>query len=117
MNKQTLGQFYRDKRRKLKLTPTRDMDANLRTVFTDGGVGLLGAGAFLKKHRQEICREVAQGMGEYQYRIGDVLNRLSRRADELGLSVDPSQKLAPVLDVVAAQALEDWERKRHHIVL
>ncbi|MCB0386328.1 MAG: putative zinc-binding metallopeptidase [Bdellovibrionales bacterium] len=120
-NRQTLGQYYQHKRRKLGLSSTKGMDKNLNSVFYKSGTKGIhdgrAAAAFLTQNRRKITREIALGLGEYQYRVERVVARLSKRAGELGLIVRPHQKLGPVLDVVAAQALEDLERKRHHIVL
>lgn len=115
----TLLQYFHAKQKKLGLKGSQDLDENLQAAFVPATTERESSDAalFLRRHRHTISRQVAKGLGEPQYLINEVIDRLSHRAQELGLRVGPEAELEPVLDVVAAQALEDMDRKRHHIIL
>ena len=118
-NHQTLGQYFKAKQKRLGLLSPEYMDSNLQATFFPPDQSPSGqkAARFLQRHRHTISQRVAGSLGEPQYLINQVVDRLSRRAQELGLRVGPGEALEPVLDVVAVQALEDMDQKRHYISL
>jgi len=118
-SRQTLGQYFKVKQKRLGLLASEHMDSNLQNTFlpSEQGKYALDAAYFLQKYRRTISQRVARGLGEPQYLIDKVIDRLSRRAQELGLKVGSNKTLEPVLDAVAIQALEDMDQKRHYISL
>ena len=85
--RKTLRQHYAEKRRHYGL------DADVSTTATCGGSSrdarstgtARPAARFLGRIRREVRRRVAQGTGEYQYTIDQVLEDMIDRCRELGL--------------------------------
>lgn len=113
----TLGQYFIKKRRQLGLDNVIDLDEKLSTVFGRSCFNGPKVDQFIMENRSYLCGQVAEGLGEYKYRVNQVIRRLTHRARELGLRAAPDQKIGPILDIVTAQALDDFAGKRHHIIL
>ncbi|MBK7844681.1 MAG: putative zinc-binding metallopeptidase [Bdellovibrionales bacterium] len=113
----TLGQYFVKKRRQLSIDKFMDLDEKLSSAFSRSSLNGPKVDQFIMEHRSYLCGQVAEGLGEYKYRVNQVIRRLTHRARELGLRAAPDQKIGPILDIVTAQALDDFEGKRHHIIL
>ena len=84
---------YYSRKRKLYEDAYPDFyDADLRQLFA-APIGIK-AGAYLRRRRRRLLNAVCQWTNEKKYRVNELLARLTRRCDQLGLHVlndDPQQ--------------------------
>ncbi len=104
----TLGEHYRERRKKHKVNFARRYDRDLRRVFgTAGTVGTAGTrgrapgAAFLRRHRGSLRSEVAQRTGPRRYMVNRVLADWITRARALELRLCRSEKRTHA-DIAAA---------------
>lgn len=87
--RQTLGEYYRDKRERYSPGHVDDYDDDLLRLFAEGGNGNGHAGrpaaSFLRSHRNEIRHMVAKWTGEYEFTLDVVLGEMIGRCRELRL--------------------------------
>jgi len=86
----TLGEHYRERRKKHKVNFARRYDRDLRRVF--GTRGRAPGAAFLHRHRTSLRSEVAQGTGTRRYIVDRVLADWIARARALKLRLYRSEK-------------------------
>jgi len=83
--RQTLGEYYAEKRERYAASYPADYDRELSQIFTRGTREGRPASAFLRRHSPEIRRMVARWTGEYQFTLDVVLNDMIGRCRELKL--------------------------------
>ena len=89
--RQTLRQFYEDKRQRYGLDSPEFFDVDLRKLFGDAQSLPQGqkASRYLRSMTKPVLHIVERWTGEYKYRINEVYQDMIKRCDELGLRVDP----------------------------
>lgn len=89
--RQTLGQFYEDKRQRYGMDSPEFFDVDLRKLFGDAQTLPQGqkASRYIRSIARPTLHIVERWTGEYKYRINEVLKEMIRRCDELGLRVNP----------------------------
>jgi hypothetical protein len=92
---QKLKTYYTRKRKLYEDTYPDFYDADLRELFSSPpGPGRIKASSYLYRRRRRLLNSVCQWTNEKKYRVNEVLARLIRRCDALGLHVpndDPEQ--------------------------
>jgi len=84
----TLREHYRNKREHYAFLWPPDYDRDLLRIFSDAkGRTSSSAVAFLRRHRRELCQEVAEGTGVHTYAIDQMLAQMINRCRELKLQV------------------------------
>jgi len=88
--RKTLGQHYAEKRARYELEETNFHDRELRRLFSDAPEHARrpSAAAFLRRHRSELRRVVAEWTGQYRYTVDQVLGELIDRCRRLDLRLD-----------------------------
>lgn len=114
----TLGEYYRAKRARYRLSRGQTYDRDLKRLFSEasGSGREHSAASFLRKERAEIRKLVSRWTGEYQYAVDRVFSEIIRRAQELGLVVTrgaPHTKRDAIL-LLATQTLKYLNRGHHH---
>ena len=87
-----LKTYYARKRKLYEDAYPDFYDADLRELFA-APIGIK-AGAYLRRRRRRLLNAVCQWTNEKKYRVNELLARLTRRCDQLGLHVlndDPQQ--------------------------
>ena len=119
--KKTLGQHYAEKRELYEINLPNLYDQHLRRLFSDGpdSAGYPSAAAFLRRHRIELRKTVANWTGEYQYTIDQVLSEMIQRCRELGLRLDRSlqQTRRDALVLVTVQTMNVLHGGHHRVAL
>ena len=82
--KKTMRQHYRARRKELGLEVPRSWDRDLKSIFAYSPQKP-EASRFISHIRPDIRREVATGLGEYQYHVDSLIQKMQRRAGELQL--------------------------------
>jgi hypothetical protein len=87
----TLREHYRRKKQHYAFQWPPDYDRDLLRIFSAGKRGgeAPRAAAFLRRHRRELCREVAHGTGVHSYAINQMFLHMAKRCRELKLHLDP----------------------------
>jgi hypothetical protein len=116
--KQTLGEYYKQKRSRYRLALRETYDRDLRRLFSEpsGKPRERSAASFLRKERAEIRKLVSRWTGEYQYAVDRVLSEIIQRAQELGLVVrsGASHVKRDAMLLLAAQTHKYLNRGHHH---
>jgi len=116
--KQTLGDYYREKRARYRLALRKSYDRDLKRLFAEpsGARRERSAASFLRKERAEIRKLVSRWTGEYQYAVDRVLAEIIQRTEELGLVVGSGalHVKRDAMLLVAAQTLKYLNRGHHH---
>jgi hypothetical protein len=87
-----LKTYYAGKRKLYEDTYPDFYDADLRQLF--GAPAGIKASAYLQRRRRRLLNAVCQWTNEKKFRVNQLLARLTRRCDQLGLHVlndDPQQ--------------------------
>ena len=89
----TLREHYRRKRERYSVRFSRGYDSDLLRLFSTAGAAREqpSAAAFLRRHRREICDQVARWTGEYRFTVEQVLKDMTGRCRELGLRASGSE--------------------------
>ena len=118
----TLGAWYERRRRYLGPEFAGYYDGALRSIFTQGSAADragVPASRMLRRYRRRIMNSVAACSGLRKYDVHELLNRLIRRCDTLGLCIDgpEADALIRVTSLVSAAAVRsfkfDENRSRH----
>ena len=119
--RKTLGTHYAEKRARYGLDASFSFDRELRRLFSDAPeyARRPPASAFLRRHRQELLRVVAEWTGQYKYTIDQVLREMIARCSELGLRVHRSESVArrDAQVMLTVQTMNYLHRGHHKIVL
>ena len=114
----TLGEYYRAKRARYRLSLGQSYDRDLKRLFSEasGSRREHSAASFLRKERPEIRKLVSRWTGEYQYAVDRVFTEIIRRAQELGLVVTrgASHTKRDAILLLATQTLKYLNRGHHH---
>ncbi len=91
---QTLAQHYKKKRARYETDHPEVYDQALRRLFSDAPRhrSRQSASAFLRSHRTELRRRVAEWTGEYTYTVDLVLGEMIKRCRELDLHLGQSER-------------------------
>jgi hypothetical protein len=118
----TLREHYHRKRQYYAFQWPPDYDQNLLRIFSSESqqksrLNGLNAASFLRRHRRQLCREVAAGTGVHNYAIDQMLGHLITRCQELKLRVALSEENAfqRALVLVTVQTLNGIRSGYHRI--
>jgi hypothetical protein len=118
--KKTLREHYRAKRSRYETEQSRVYDGYLWRLFSHSPRGRgQSAAAFLKQHRAELRRRVADWTGEYQYTVDQVLQEMMVRCRELDLRVAGSRNetLLNTLLLLTAQTMQLLRGRHRRVAL
>ncbi len=90
----TLREYYAEKRARYGLDSSFSCDRELRRLFSDAPehAGRPSAAAFLRRHRRQLLRVVAEWTGQYKYTVDQVLREMIKRCGELRLRVHRAER-------------------------
>jgi hypothetical protein len=119
--RRTLRTHYRRKRAKYGVDYPNFYDRDLRRLFSDRPEheSHITAAVFLSRIRKEVRRRVARFTGEKPYTIDQVIERMIRRCQELGLRLAGPEDRAQMdfTALLTAQAVNHLYSARHNLVL
>lgn len=119
--KKTLGEHYAQKRDQYGINLPNLYDQHLRKLFSDAPefAKQPSAAAFLRRHRAELRKTVADWTGEYQYTIDQVLREMIERCRELNLRLDRAlpQTKRDALVLVTVQTMNYLHGGHHRVAL
>jgi len=117
----TLREHYLKKQRYYAFQWPPDYDRELLRIFSSdhGRVRGESATGFLRRHRRELCHEVAEGTGVHNYAIDQMLAHMINRCKALRLRVGlaKSHTLQKVLVSLTAQTIRGIHTGYHRIAL
>ncbi len=117
----TLRQHYADRRLHYGIEATNFNDSELRKLFSDSPENSrrVPAASFLKQHRVEFRRYLAEWTGQYQYTIDEILSEIIRRCEELNLRLDrpPAQVRRDALVMLTVQVMNYLHNGHHQVAL
>ena len=90
----TLGEYYRQKRKRYAPAHTNKYDRELREIFADGRRTRRGepAASFLRRHRGEIRRMVSRWASDHLVALDRVLEEMIGRCGDLRLRAVRSER-------------------------
>ena len=77
------------------------------------------AASFLRQHRVEFRRYLADWTGQYQYTVDEILSEIIRRCEELDLRLDrpPAQVRRDALVMLTVQVMNYLHNGHHQVAL
>jgi hypothetical protein len=119
--RRTLRTHYQRKRARYGVEFPNFYDRDLKRLFSDRPefAANITAAAFLSRVRKEVRRRVARFTGEKQYTIDQVIEKIIRRSDELGLRLAGPDDRAQMdfTALLTAQTMNDLYRGRHRLAI
>ena len=119
--RRTLATHYQRKRVKYGVDYPNFYDRDLRRLFSDKADygSNVTAAAFLTRIRKEVRRRVARYTGERQYTIDQVIEKMVRRCQELGLRLTGPEDRAQMdfTALLTAQTVNHLHSGRHKLVI
>jgi Putative zinc-binding metallo-peptidase len=119
--RKTLRAHYERKRRHYGLLHPDFYDRDLRRLFSDRSehAGNMKAARFIARVRKDVRRMVASWTGEYQYTIDQVIEAMTRRANELNLRLTAPEERAKLdfLVLLTVQTMNYLHSGRHRVAL
>jgi hypothetical protein len=119
--RKTLRAHYARKRRHYGLLHPDFYDRDLRKLFSDRPeyVGNMKAARFIARVRKDVRRMVAGWTGEYQYTIDQVIEAMTKRANELNLRLVVPEERAKLdfLVLLTVQTMNYLHSGRHRVAL
>jgi hypothetical protein len=116
-----LRAHYERKRRHYGLLHPDFYDRDLRRLFSNRPeyAGNMKAARFIARVRKDVRRMVASWTGEYQYTIDQVIESMSRRANELNLRLTgPEERTkSDFLVLLTVQTMNYLHSGRHRVAL
>jgi hypothetical protein len=117
----TLAEHYETKRAHYGLDRPRFYDRDLRRLFSDAPEHVRNptAAGFLTQVRPELRRCVAEGTGEYQYTIDQVLSEMIGRCREMKLRLkgSPETTKRDAMILLTVQTMNYLHQGRHRVAL
>jgi hypothetical protein len=96
----TLARYYALRRKLAAQDQPGFYDGDLRRIFADAPSGSGTAAAFMRRRRGPIVERVVRWTGQRKYVVDDLVRKLVRRCQELGLQA-PADEVSLALDVGA----------------
>lgn len=119
--RKTLREHYADRRSHYGIEASNFNDSELRKLFSDAPEHSrrVPAASFLRQHRVEFRRYLADWTGQYQYTIDEILTEIIRRCEELGLRLDrpPAQVRRDALVMLTVQVMNYLHNGHHQVAL
>jgi hypothetical protein len=119
--RKTLRVHYDRKRRHYGLLHPDFYDRDLRRLFSDRPEDAqhMKAARFIARVRKDVRRMVAGWTGEYQYTIDQVIEAMTRRANELGLRLKDTEERTKLdfLVLLTVQTMNYLHSGRHRVAL
>ena len=119
--RQTLRMHYDKRRSHYGIEGSNFNDSELRKLFSDSPEHSrrVPAGSFLRQHRVEFRRYLADWTGQYQYTIDEILSEIIRRCEELDLRLDrpPAQVRRDALVMLTVQVMNYLHNGNHQVAL
>jgi hypothetical protein len=119
--RKTLRSHYERKRRHYGLLYPDFYDRDLRRIFSDAPAYAtsMKAARFIARVRKDVRRMVAKGTGEYQYTIDQVIESMTKRANELKLRLAMPEERAKLdfLVMLTVQTMNYLHSGRHRVAL
>jgi hypothetical protein len=119
--RKTLREHYASRRAHYGIETTSFNDSELRKLFSDSPehTRRVSAASFLRQHRVEFRRYLADWTGQYQYTIDEILAEIIRRCEELGLRLDrpPAQVRRDALVMLTVQVMNYLHNGHHQVAL
>ena len=119
--RKTLRAHYERKRRHYGLLHPDFYDRDLRRLFSDAPehTGNMKAARFIARVRRVVRRMVAGWTGEYQYTIDQVIEAMTRRANELNLRLKDTEERTKLdfLVLLTVQTMNYLHSGRHRVAL
>lgn len=117
----TLREHYSNKKKHYAFQWPPNYDRDLLRIFSaePRHISSVSAVSFLRRHRRELCREVAEGTGVHNYAIDQKLSHMTNRCRELGLrvSLTPEHTRQKVLVLLTVQTMNGIYSGYHRIAL
>lgn len=116
----TLREHYDKKRRYYAFQWPPAYDRDLSRIFSaDNQHRCSTASGFLRRHRRELCREVAEGTGVHNYAIDQMIGHMISRCRELQLRVCLSEDITlhKALVLLTTQTINGINSGYHRIAL
>jgi hypothetical protein len=117
----TLREHYRKKQQYYAFQWPPDYDRELLRIFSSehNHKRDVSAVSFLRRHRRQLCQEVAEGTGVHTYAIDQMLAHMINRCRELKLRIGLSQEqaLQKTLVSLTAQTIRGIHTGYHRIAL
>lgn len=117
--RKTLRTHYCEKRQRYEVGASCSFDGELRRVFSDAPqfARRISAAAFLRRHRTELVRVVAQWTGQYKYAIDQVLRDMIERCATLKLKVHrPAGETRREVQLMLTVQITNYLQSGHHRV-
>lgn len=119
--KKTLGEHYAEKREYYGMDLPSTYDRQLRKVFAEArdNARQPTAAAFLRAHRVELRKRVAQETGDYPHTIEHVLREITQRCRELDLRLarSPRETMREAASLITAQTKNYLQGGHHRVAL
>jgi hypothetical protein len=119
--RKTLRSHYARKRRHYGLLYPDFYDRDLRRLFSDAPehAGNMKAARFIARVRRDVRRMVAGWTGEYQYTIDQVIEAMTKRANELNLRLAAPEDRTKLdfLVMITVQTMNYLHSGRHRVAL
>lgn len=119
--RKTLRSHYARKRRHYGLLYPDFYDRDLRRLFSDAPehAGNMKAARFIARVRRDVRRMVAGWTGEYQYTIDQVIEAMTKRANELDLRLAAPEDRTKLdfLVMITVQTMNYLHSGRHRVAL
>ena len=119
--RKTLRQHYADRRSHYGIEGSNFNDSELRKLFSDSPEHSrrVPAASFLRQHRVEFRRYLADWTGQYQYTIDEILSEIIRRCEELDLRLDrpPAQVRRDAIVMLTVQVMNYLHNGHHQVAL
>ena len=119
--RKTLRKHYEDRRAHYGIEAANFNDSELRKLFSDSPEHSrrVPAASFLRQHRVEFRRYLADWTGQYQYTVDEILSEIIRRCEELDLRLDrpPAQVRRDALVMLTVQVMNYLHNGHHQVAL
>jgi hypothetical protein len=119
--RKTLRSHYVRKRRHYGLLHPDFYDRDLRRIFSDAPqyATNMKAARFIARVRRDVRRMVANGTGEYQYTIDQVIEAMTKRANDLNLRLTMPEERAKIdfIVMLTVQTMNYLHSGRHRVAL
>jgi hypothetical protein len=119
--RKTLRTYYAEKRARYGVDASFSCDRELRRLFSDAPEHARrpSASAFLRRHRQQLLRVVAEWTGQYKYTVDQVLREMIERCVELRLRVHRAERRTErdAQGMLTVQTMNYLHRGHHKIAL
>lgn len=115
-SKQSLEEFYIERRKDLNIRRRPYFLKETQTVFTQRP-GTVAAGEFLERNRSFLVRNISKQLGRHEFQVGRLIKDIERSGENLYLKKSQNETKKALLAMIQRKGDDFYKKGLHRIIM